>query len=261
MFGVKNTKNKIKNRRTHKMSQKVICLFLVMLLMFGVFANPVLAKPENDSPYLLNDSSRSMLLIAGAATGLSIIFLDEGVQEFSQRNKLGIVEKGHILQHSFTATLPIFAVAGYIGGNEEAKLTSRALLRGIVANALVTAGLKEIIGRARPTAREGAHEFRPFSKRRALPSGHTSHSFTVATVLSEIYGEEHKWVPPVTYGIAGLVAYSRIDGNAHWLSDVILGAAIGHVIGKWAASKEMNRIVTPAVFSNGAVGLKAEIRF
>jgi hypothetical protein len=79
--------------------------------------------------------------------------------------------------------------------------------------------------------------------------------------LSEIYGEEHAWVAPIAYGAAGFVAYSRIDGNVHWLSDVILGAAIGHVIGKWAASKEMNRIVTPAVFSNGAVGLKAEIRF
>lgn len=244
------------------MSQKVICLFLVMLLMFGVFANPVLAKSEgeNHSSYLLNDSSKNLLLWSGAATGLSIIFLDGGIQEFSQRNKLGIVEEGHILQHSFTAALPIFAVAGYIGGDKQSQLTSRALLRGIIANTLVTAGLKEIIGRTRPNRWEGPHQFEPFSKNRSLPSGHTSHSFTVATILSEIYGEEHAWIAPIAYGAAGFVAYSRIDGNVHWLSDVILGAAIGHVIGKWAVSKEVRKI-TPAVFNNGVVGLKAEIRF
>jgi membrane-associated phospholipid phosphatase len=262
MFGVKNTKNKIKNRRTRKMSQKVICLFLaVMLLMFGAFANPVLAQSENDSSYLLNDSSKNLLLIAGAATGLSIIFLDDSVQEFSQRNKLWIEEEGTLLKHSFSAALPIFAVAGYIGGDKQAQLTSRALLRGIIVNTLVTAGLKEIIGRTRPSRWEGPHQFEPFSKNRALPSGHTSHSFTVATILSEIYGEEHAWVAPIAYAAAGFVAYSRIDGNKHWLSDVISGDAIGYVIGKWAASKEMNRIVTPAVFNNGAVGLKTEIRF
>jgi membrane-associated phospholipid phosphatase len=232
---------------------------VTLSLLFGVCVNPALAEIKNEAK---NDSSsKNFLLLSGAATGLSIVFLDENIQEFSQRNKLQIEEGGTLLKHGFSAALPVFAVAGHIGGNEEAKLTSRALLRGIIANILVTAGLKEIIGRTRPNAWEGAHEFRPFSGHRALLSGHTSHSFTVATVLSEIYGERYVWVAPVTYGIAGFVAYSRIDGNKHWLSDIILGAAIGHVIGKWAVSWEKDRVITPAVFNNGGVGLKAEIYF
>ena len=210
-----------------------------------------------------NDSleDKNLLLPAVVATGLSILFLDEEVQKFSQRNRMDIEDTGTMIQHGFTAMFPVFATFGYIGGNEKAQLASRALLRGIVVNTITTAGLKEAFGRIRPIYGEGAHEFRPFSGNRALPSGHTSHSFTVATVLSEIYGEEHRWVPIVAYGAAGFVGYSRLDGNKHWLSDVILGAAIGHVIGKWAVSKE-KRIITPVTFDNGrGIGLKAEFRF
>jgi len=62
-----------------------------------------------------------------------------------------------------------------------------------------------------------------------MPSGHTSHSFTVAAITNELYGRE---VGTVAYLIAGLVAVSRINDNKHFLSDVIVGAGIGTIIGR-----------------------------
>ncbi len=229
-------------------------LLMIALVLLMINPTAVLAQQEES----LGDFS--LLPAAIAATGLSILILDEEVQRFSQRNQMGIEGKGTFIQHGFSAMLPVFAIAGYIGGNEKAQLTSRALLRAIVATILVTSGLKEVFGRTRPNSWEGAHEFSPFSGNKALPSGHTSHSFTIATVLSEIYGEEYAWVPYIAYGAAGFVAYSRIDGNEHWLSDIILGAAIGHVLGKWAVSKE-TRTITPIVLNNGGVGLQAKFSF
>ena len=77
----------------------------------------------------------------------------------------------------------------------------------------------------------------------SFPSAHTSNIFTTATVFATLY-HDHRWVPPVAYGLATLVGLSRIYDNAHWASDVMTGAAIGFLsaksmtaIYKWAGKK------------------------
>ena len=62
-----------------------------------------------------------------------------------------------------------------------------------------------------------------------MPSGHTSHSFAVAAVANELYGHT---VGTAAYMLAGLVAASRIHDNKHYLSDVIVGAGLGTIIGR-----------------------------
>lgn len=74
----------------------------------------------------------------------------------------------------------------------------------------------------------------PNGEAHGWPSGHTSSSFTMAAVLDEFYGP---WVGLPAYGLAGLVAYSRIDDREHDLSDVIFGAALGYGIGKVVATR------------------------
>ncbi|MFH1852046.1 MAG: phosphatase PAP2 family protein [Candidatus Neomarinimicrobiota bacterium] len=82
-----------------------------------------------------------------------------------------------------------------------------------------TAFLKWAVGRERPSG----------NNRRSFPSGHTSHSFVVATVIDEIYG--HRAGIPA-YGIAALVATSRVQAAAHYPSDVLFGAGVGTIIGR-----------------------------
>ena len=36
----------------------------------------------------------------------------------------------------------------------------------------------------------------------------------------------------LAYGLAGLVAVSRVQLNKHWVSDVFIGSAIGYFVGK-----------------------------
>lgn len=67
----------------------------------------------------------------------------------------------------------------------------------------------------------------------SFPSGHTIAAFSVATVMSRRYGARHKWVPYVAYGSASLIGFSRLTLNAHYVSDVAMGAALGYVVSRF----------------------------
>jgi membrane-associated phospholipid phosphatase len=71
----------------------------------------------------------------------------------------------------------------------------------------------------------------PFSS--GFPSGHAISGFAVATVIARRYGKQHHWVPLVAYGVAGVIGFSRITLQAHFPSDVFLGAALGYAISRF----------------------------
>lgn len=75
----------------------------------------------------------------------------------------------------------------------------------------------------------------PNGKPWAWPSGHTSSSFTVASVLDEFYGP---WVGIPAYGAAGAVAYRMMETGDHWGSDIVFGAVLGYVTGHSIAGKK-----------------------
>ena len=62
-----------------------------------------------------------------------------------------------------------------------------------------------------------------------FPSGHTVAAFSIATVFAERY-RRHRWVPWTAYGLAGLVGFSRVTLQAHFPSDVFVGAVLGYTI-------------------------------
>jgi membrane-associated phospholipid phosphatase len=95
----------------------------------------------------------------------------------------------------------------------------------VIAAGLVVPALKEITGRSRPRVDQGAHDFHPFSGSASFPSGHTAEAFALATVIAE--NNDRLWVKGLAYGVATLVAYSRMESDAHFLSDVTAGAMIG----------------------------------
>ncbi|HRK32259.1 MAG TPA: glycosyltransferase [Tepidisphaeraceae bacterium] len=57
----------------------------------------------------------------------------------------------------------------------------------------------------------------------SFPSGHATLSFALASALTMLF-PRGRWV---FYSIAGLAAVERVWENAHWLSDVVVGAALG----------------------------------
>lgn len=78
----------------------------------------------------------------------------------------------------------------------------------------ITHGLKFSISEQRPTG----HDMHSF------PSGHTSASFMGASFIQRRYG--WKFGVPA-YLLASYVGWSRVENKAHYVHDVLAGAAIG----------------------------------
>ena len=66
----------------------------------------------------------------------------------------------------------------------------------------------------------------------SFPSGHAAAAFSIATVFAHRY-RRHRWVPWVAYGVAGAISFSRVTTQAHFPSDVFLGAALGFTIAEF----------------------------
>ena len=95
----------------------------------------------------------------------------------------------------------------------------RDLIRVQAVNGALTHGLKRAVGRRRPDG----------TGRRSFPSGHASATFASAVVLHNHLG----WKVGVpSMAVASYVAASRMSENRHYLSDVIVGAAIGLAAGQ-----------------------------
>lgn len=98
-------------------------------------------------------------------------------------------------------------------------------------SALVNGLIKSLLPRRRPV-HDGDHPFRLRTPKTAsFPSGHASSGFMAATLLSDGRGPVSKagW-----YGLATVVAASRIHTRSHHASDVVAGAALGVVLGRIA---------------------------
>jgi len=64
----------------------------------------------------------------------------------------------------------------------------------------------------------------------SLPSQHAAMAFVAATFLDHELGYISPWIPVGGYLTASYVAYARVARNAHWTSDVLMGAAVGIIM-------------------------------
>ena len=104
-------------------------------------------------------------------------------------------------------------------GNESHRETGKLLSSAYMGAGIITFGMKRLIGRKRPLDETLGNP--------AMPSGHASITFSVATILGYRYP---KWRIPLYIG-AGLVSFSRVYLGRHYTSDVVVGAAIGTATG------------------------------
>jgi membrane-associated phospholipid phosphatase len=101
--------------------------------------------------------------------------------------------------------------------------------------------IKRIIGRVRPSEL-GAFAYEPLSWRSdyaSFPSGHTTNVFATLVAVGLIFPRAR----PALWVYAVVIAASRVIGTAHFLSDVIAGAAFGAfgaiVIRDWFAARRL----------------------
>lgn len=179
------------------------------------------------------------LLALAAATSLGLVLLkkDDDLMRLVQGNKndftASISEFGYDFGH-VTGQAPVVLGSFFLGvvlDNGKLKDIGIVAIGAGIATQIVTEGFKEVFGRERPNA-GGAYEFFVRERNASFFSGHSSAAFSLATIISEVYGEQYPVVPYIAYGAAAITAFSRMHDNKHWGSDVIIGAIAGHLITK-----------------------------
>ena len=133
----------------------------------------------------------------------------------------------------------VYAV-GLARKDSYAQDTSLLALEAVADSELVSVVMKSVTGRLRPSDVPPHGDFThtwfkypgTFGNSGSFPSGHAIAAFSVASVFSYRY-RRLRWVPWVAYGGAGVIALSRIPVQAHFPSDVFVGATLGYVVGRY----------------------------
>ena len=174
-----------------------------------------------------------------AGTGALFFAYDQQLKEWVDLNNTGLFDD---LWNSVTnigdgvflgGLLASYYIVGDIFKLDNMRKIALLGVESLVISGALVGILKYSIGRARPYSGESKASFHPFSSTSlhySFPSGHASSAFSVATVIAE-HSKEFL-VDVFAYGMASLVAISRIQKNKHWVSDVFIGSAIGFFVGK-----------------------------
>lgn len=177
-----------------------------------------------------------LAILAGALSLGTVVFEnDRKIMDYVQDHKTilpdGIGDFGFFL--GGRQGIPLIAGGAYFMGavldNGKLKNIGIISIYSGLATQIVTDAFKKSINRTRPSNSEDPYEFG--KEGMSMFSGHASGAFSMATVISEIY-KDKPLVPYLAYGLATVVAYSRVYENKHWASDVIGGAVIGHLVTK-----------------------------
>ncbi|MEG1574124.1 MAG: phosphatase PAP2 family protein, partial [Bacteroidales bacterium] len=91
------------------------------------------------------------------------------------------------------------------------------------------------------------------SSNNSFPSGHTAVAFMTATMLQKEFGHISPWISVGAYSLAVATGIGRQLNSRHWLSDLMVGAAIGVV------STELGYFFADLIFKDKGLKRKAII--
>jgi membrane-associated phospholipid phosphatase len=144
-----------------------------------------------------------------------------------------------------------FYLVGRATGNARAQETGRLGGEALIDSALVFSALKTVSQRPRPTIDDAHAEF--FDGGRSFPSGHAASAWALATVIANEY-HDRRAVQVAAYGLASAVSVSRYTSRKHFLSDVLVGSAIGYGVGRYVYKTRHD----PALDARGAEAVEED---
>ncbi len=146
-------------------------------------------------------------------------------------------------KYSVQDALPAAAVVGItalyatITDDDAGRSETWAMLEAGGLASVTGFALKTVAGRERPNAPTDPNAWRQHGG--SFPSLHASAAFAIGTVLAESGNDDYRWVRRVIgYGVASATAFERLKHNAHWLSDVVAGGALGAATGVFVVNRE-----------------------
>lgn len=136
--------------------------------------------------------------------------------------------------------------------------------RNLVISSIISNGASTILKKEIYKERPGGLDFGS-THANSFPSGHTTTAFTTATVLYEEFIDSNPLLAYSGYAFALATGGLRMMNNAHYLSDVLVGAGIGILATRlvyhfdylfaWNPFKKMDGVAFAPQFNEGGLGI------
>jgi len=248
--------------------RKIIVLLALLSILFCLVTGRVLAKGCNCenildcavkqfytdgknlflSPFHWDKKERAEFLLVATAT-VGLFLADEELQKMVQRNRSHFSDNLSNLatpsEHIYPKVIiGSFYLSGLFFNRKKEKDTAFNLLEALIFTQGITQGIKRTTGRASPSADKGAFYFEGFREHPcsyclSFPSGHSATAFALASVIAEQY--DNKLIDWVSYSLAFLAAWAKVNDNAHFTSDVFFGGVLGTWVGKTIVRMNKNK--------------------
>jgi hypothetical protein len=212
---------------------------VLLFLIFSFVMPPGLAGQQAPPPVAKLRWWHGLAALGGYAL---LVQVDDGIQRFAQDERTDTGDDIARVTRQFgqpevyaTVGLGVLAT-GLATGDEGVRDAGIRISSSLAMAGVVVTVAKLVAGRSRPS-REGsdAEDFSPFSGNTSAPSGHAAMAFALAASVGE---ELHSpWASAGLYTLAAATAWSRVNDNVHWFSDVVAGAAVGIVSARFMNGK------------------------
>jgi hypothetical protein len=184
------------------------------------------------SPFRAKPRDLAWLIPLGATTGV-LIGSDQHSMARERSNATAISRSNTVSNAGLATMLAIPAVtyfAGYFDSNGQQRETGLLAGEAVINAYAVNEVLKLATARARPTPTGGDGSFFTSSRSSSsFPSNHAMLSWAAASVMAHEYPGVLTKI--LVYGGASAVSFSRVTARQHFPSDVIVGSALGWLIG------------------------------
>lgn len=199
--------------------------------------------------------NNSYAIAGGILTEAALVFGggDTSMRAVMQRNQGATAERVLNVANIYGTTYAGAAVIGgvYLTGlvtkSPAWRTAGRKAGETLILSGITTTMLKVIVGRARPYTNLGSTSVSPFAFREdnySWPSGHTTVAFALSSSLARSI--DNVYASCLLYAGAAATGAARMYYDKHWMSDVLLGAAIGTI------SAQLVHSVDAAETSRGA---------
>jgi membrane-associated phospholipid phosphatase len=207
------------------------------------------------SPLRIRTHDLIWLLPLGAAMAVTLTTDTDAMRDVSRDrsfNKASVDASNAVLGSEIAIPVGLYAT-GLLKGNAHARetgiLSGEALADGVIVQEVG----KLIFRRERPLYNNAAGDFfaSNVTTNGSFPSSHSTLAWTLAAVVAGEYPS--KWVQLGAYSMASTISLTRVLGQEHFPTDVLVGGAPGWLIGHYVFSKHRRHhtadLVRPGPFA------------
>lgn len=188
------------------------------------------------SPFRIHGHDLVWLLPLGAATGAAIATDRQTLRDIVSHDpglNNASTNASNVAIGGMLAVPAVLYGYGHFHDNDHARETGLLGAEAIVDGVVVEQGMKLIFWRERPYQDQGRGKFFQSGAGvdSSFPSSHAVLAWATASTIASEY--PHPLTQIAVYGAAAGISFSRLAGQQHFPSDLLVGSATGWLIGRY----------------------------